>query len=238
MTGGRRGFSDLTVVIPTLNECDNIDKVISVLKGLYEGVHIIVSDDGSTDGTIEKVRSIARRDGNVRLLDRRDKEVKGLTASVVDAALMADTRKIVLMDADLQHPPELVGEIARKLDDYDLCIGVRTVVKRWGFHRRLLSKGISYFSFFVFKLRGKITCDDMMSGFFGIRTALFTWTINRNRRGFVYKGYKVLLDTMRMLDKNETRVKELPYSTFHDRASGSSKLTLRHMAEVVVSTLN
>jgi dolichol-phosphate mannosyltransferase len=232
-----RDFSDLTIIIPTLNEVENVGRILSAIRKLYYNSYVIVSDDGSEDGTAGVVRRVSRNDRRIMLLDRKKNPVKGLTASVVDAALLTKTDKIVVMDADMQHPVELVGRISDSLESCDLCVGVRTTVRKWGFFRRVLSKGISYFSFFVFVIRGKITCNDMMSGFFGIGGDLFRGTIKKNRKGFVYKGYKVLLDTMRMLDKNSTRVGELPYATFHDREAGKSKLRFRRMLEVVESTL-
>jgi len=229
-------FSETTVIIPTLNEAGNIGRLIKRLSKLYYGINIIVCDDGSTDGTAERVKKIAASDHRVMFVDHSKAGVKGLTASVIYAAELVATPKIVVMDGDMQHPPELVGKIAHMLDESDLCIGIRTHVNNWGWYRRFLSKGISYFSYFIFKIRRKRTCDDMMSGFFGIKTKLFKRIIAEHKEEFVLRGYKVLLDTLRMLNKG-VKISELPYITFHPREKGWSKLKIRHMVDVLISTL-
>ena len=225
-------YLDLTVIIPTLNEMGNIGRVISELKRLYPGVRIIVSDDGSTDGTMDEVLNIGDRD--VRFLDRGGKKVHGLTASVVDASMLVRTRYIIVMDGDMQHPPQLVRRIYRKLRSYDVVVGVRVSVKNWGIHRIVLSKGITIISYVVFAIRGKPVTRDMMSGFFGIRSSFMKKIVRENRRGFVMRGYKVMLDMLRMAGPG-TSICEVEYSTFHNRLHGKSKLRIRRMAEVLES---
>ncbi len=230
-------FSNLTVIIPTLNEADNISKLISHLSGRYRGVRIIVADDGSTDGTKEAVERMAgSRNGRIRFLDRRNRHIHGLTASVLDAALMANTKKLVVMDGDMQHPFDKVGQISNALDSNELVIGVRSSVRDWGFHRRVISKCMSYFVYTVFILRGKRTSNDMMSGFFGIRTPIFKSLINNNKRAFVYNGYKVLLDILKIIGGKAT-IGEISYNTFHDRRVGESKLGMNQIINTLKSTL-
>lgn len=230
-----RSYSDTTVIIPTLNEEGNIGKLMRLLAGRYPGINIIVSDDGSADGTEAEVKGFASRHGGVVFLDRGGERVHGLTASVVDAALHVRTTKIVVMDADLQHPVDRVGEIDHMLAKYDIVVGVRTYVKDWGLYRRLISKGMAYISYFVFKLRRKNTCSDMMSGFFGIRTALMRRVAKDSHYGFVPAGYKVLLDVFRLAPRG-TSVGEVYYSSFHKRSAGKSKLTHRQIICTLVST--
>ena len=233
------GFSDLTVIIPTLNEREDVPKLIKILRGSYKGVHIIVSDDGSTDGTKEAVEAIAKRAGGVLFLDRRKKSVHGLTASVVDAAMLVKTKKIVVMDGDMQHPPNKVGSIARALDRDDVVIGVRSTIRNWGFHRRIVSKSVNALAYGTFKMRGRHTTKDMMSGFFGIRSGLFKRLIRENSGEFTGKGYKVLLDVLRLADRS-ARVAEIHYDTFHDRRHGRSKLKMmgiHQMPKVLRSVL-
>ncbi|MDE1833314.1 MAG: glycosyltransferase [Candidatus Micrarchaeota archaeon] len=228
-------YSDVTVIVPTLNEGGNITKLIGILTKSYPGISVIVSDDGSKDGTVESVRKIGKKNRRIRLLDRKRERIHGLTASVIDAALMADTDKIVVMDGDLQHPPDKVREIARKLDSYNIVVGVRTAVENWGIHRIIISKGMAYLAYGTFVMRGRPVCNDIMSGFFGINTNLFKSIIRKNKDSFVPTGYKVLLDTLRLVGTG-VKVGEVPYSTFREREYGQSKLRMKHMANALSST--
>ncbi|MGI0134538.1 MAG: glycosyltransferase, partial [Candidatus Micrarchaeaceae archaeon] len=209
-----RVYSDTTVIIPTFNERRNIGKLIRSLLRMYPGISVIVSDDGSGDGTGEEVKRISSRSGKVKFLDRRKRPQHGLAASVLDAALMARTGKIIVMDGDMQHPPGKVRELARALDSSDISVGVRTSVENWGLHRRVISKCMAYLAYAVFALRGKMVCNDIMSGFFGVKTSLLQRLIRSKRAGFVPRGYKVLLDILRLCDSNK-RIAEVYYSTFH-----------------------
>lgn len=230
-------FSDLTVIIPTLNEAGNVPKLVLALTKKYRNIKVIVSDDGSTDGTkaaTERLASAHR--GKIKFLDRSSRHIHGLTASVLDAAMIVDTKKIVVMDGDMQHPFEKVGEIARALDQNDLVIASRVKVKDWSVGRRIMSKCMSMFVYTVFMLRGKRTCNDMMTGFFGIDSKLFKSIIAKNKNSFVYDGYKVLLDTLRLVGPN-IRIKEVYYDTFHLRKYGKSKLGMNQVVNTLRSTL-
>jgi dolichol-phosphate mannosyltransferase len=232
-------FSDLTIIIPTLNESGSIKKLLELLLKRYKGVSIIVSDDGSTDGTREAVNHAAISNKKIRFLDRKGKAVHGLTASVLDAAMQANTEKIVVMDADMQHPYEKVGDISNALNENDLVIGVRNRVKNWGVQRRIMSMSISALAYSAFVLRGKPTCADMMSGFFGIRSSLFKALISKNKKAFVGKGYKVLLDILKIIG-NKASIAQVRYDTFHERKYGASKLSkfgINHASDTLRSIL-
>ncbi len=229
-------YSDLTVIIPTLNERDSIKKVLGALTKRYANASIIVSDDGSDDGTRDAVRALGRRNGRIRLLDRSQKKEHGLTASVLDAATIAGTRKIVVMDGDMQHPPAKVGSIAKALDRYNLVVGVRTRVRDWGVRRKAISRGMDSLSRISFALQNKRTCSDMMSGFFGIDAPMFRDMIARRRGRFVGEGYKVLLDILKLMDRRSS-IGEVYYTTFHIRKEGSSKFGFRHVLPTLKSTM-
>ena len=231
-----RSYSDTTVIIPTINEEDSIGVLIGSITLGYPGIRIIVADDGSTDSTRAIVGRISRRNGNVVFMDRSNEEVHGLTVSVISAARRVTTAKSIVMDGDLQHPPAKIGPMAAALDRSDIAVGVRTKVRGWGAHRMLMSRSITALSLLVFKAKGKQTTSDMMSGFFGIRTGLLRGLAAKRNDEFVHEGYKVLLDILRMVDK-DTKIVEVNYSTFHKRKSGRSKLLPKHIVTTLVSTL-
>ncbi|MDE1810715.1 MAG: hypothetical protein KGH66_01590, partial [Candidatus Micrarchaeota archaeon] len=87
----------------------------------------------------------------------------------------------------------------------------------------------------TFVLRGRPVSNDIMSGFFGINANLFKNVIRKNKESFVPTGYKVLLDTLRLVGRN-VRVGEVYYSTFREREYGQSKLKMKHMANALTST--
>ncbi|MCL5405070.1 MAG: glycosyltransferase [Candidatus Marsarchaeota archaeon] len=230
-------YSKITIIIPTLNESLNIKIIVKMLLRLYPGVHIIVTDDGSDDGTRQIVSRLSKGpSGKVRLLDRSNAKVHGLTASVLDAAMLVKTEYMIVMDADLQHPPKKVKLIAEKLASSDLVIGVRSEVKNWGIYRRVVSKSVSTFCNIVFYMRGKRTSNDIMSGFFGIRSSLFKSIIRRHGHEYVGTGYKVLLDTLKFIGK-EAKIEEVPYTGFHERKYNSSKASYRRLIDIMVSAL-
>ncbi len=228
-------YSKLTIIIPTLNEAKNIKILIGKLLQMYKGAYIIVADDGSTDSTKSGVLSFSGTN-RVVFLDRSGKSVHGLTASVLDAVRLVKTRDIIVMDADLQHPPEKVAKLAEALESYRLVIGVRYKVQNWGFYRALVSKSVSSFCNFVFAIRGKKTSKDIMSGFFGIRTKLFKSIISEHGGSYIGTSYKVLLETLKFIDANE-KVAEVPYTGFHKRVHGKSKAGVKQLRDIIKATL-
>ena len=215
-------WNQLTIIIPSLNERESIGKLLYNLQVLYPDVKIIVSDDGSRDGT----KKIVSEFKGVRFLDRGDKKTKGLTISVLDAVMMVNTPYLIVMDADLQHPPKKVGEIAHKLNKYQIVVGERRrIIGEWGFFRKFISKT----AIFLGKLRlmGKIRCKDIVSGFFGVRTKLFQQVINDSKNKFEGRGYKVLFDLLKIV-KKDTKVSSVQYD-FLIREKGKSKIGKKHI---------
>ena len=163
-------WKKLTIIIPTLNVGDSIGRLLNKLYSLYPGVGIIVSDDGSKDNT----QDIVRKFKSACLLDRSKRKIKGLTISVIDAVKIVNTPYIVVMDADLQHPPEKVGEIANKLQKYSIVVGEReNVMGGWSIFRKLISKTAIFLG--RMRLMGRVNCKDIVSGFFGVKKELFQY---------------------------------------------------------------
>lgn len=139
----------LTIVIPVLNEAGNLDALIARLKPVLESLgkawDVLFIDDGSSDGTLARLREIHAADSRIRAvaLSRNfGKELAlaaGLRYATGDAAIM--------IDADLQHPPELMREFVAKWDEgYEIVYGQRADRKTDGVVRRTLARGF-YASF-------------------------------------------------------------------------------------------
>lgn len=232
----RRDYSDTTVIAPTLNEADNIGLFLGRVTKRYPGIRVIVPDDGSSDATKAMVKRASERNRRVVFLDRSGERVHGVTASIADAAMLVKTPNVISMDADFQHPLGKVGEIAPKLAKYDLVIGVRVGPSRRGAKRRVLSKGLVWIALALFRARGRPTCNDMASGFFGIRTKLLKELISNNEGAFVLRGNKTLLDILRIAGRGIS-IGEVRYPNFPERKRGRSKFTARIILLSLASAL-
>ncbi len=232
----RRDYSDTTVIAPTLNEAENIGAFISELIGRYHGIRVIVPDDGSADSTAWIVKRAAKRNPRVVFLDRSGKDVHGVTASILDSAMLVRTPKIVSMDADFQHPIDKVRDISEKLAECDFVIGVRRGSSKRGFKRRIMSVVLAKIAMAIFSMRGRQTCSDMASGYFGIRTKLLKELISNDEGAFVKRGNKTLLDILRAA-RRPMLIKEVEYPNFPERKRGKSKFAIRIILLALESAL-
>lgn len=220
-------YSKLTVITPTLNESQNIGELIQVLLQLYPGVSIIVCDDGSTDGTQSIVKNYSNANNKIRLLDRTYAAVHGLTASVIDGIFAADTEYFVVIDADLQHPPELIEEMFRKMQEPGSIVsGKRNPYKEnQGFHRILMTRMSTFIARLFLRSKGLVV-GDPMSGFFGSGTKYAADIIQANVSRFQGEGYKVLFDLLKSAPR-DVKFSEVGYQ-FQFRTEGKSKLQPKH----------
>ncbi|PSJ16642.1 glycosyltransferase family 39 protein [Nitrosomonas supralitoralis] len=213
-------MTQFSVIIPTLNEVDNIDPILTRLFALNRAsgsFEVIIVDDGSQDGTPDKVHAWEEK-ANVRLVERKSKP--DLTASILAGVAVAKSNVIVVMDADLSHPPErLYAVVAPVLDgSHDVAIGSRYVpgggIEGWPLHRQWLSRIGGWLA--------RPICDvsDATSGFFAFRRELAS-TISEHAH-----GYKILLELL-LAGQGKLKVVEVPIC-FHDRTHGSSKLSFSH----------
>ena len=224
---------DLTLILPTLNEEKNIGHLLDIVNDLHPGISVIVADDGSQDKTQDIVMDY--RKGNVTLLDRSSEKEKGLTGSVLDAVRLVNTQHMIVMDADLQHPPEKIASIADALKFKDLVVGVRAKVESsWPLHRKLLSWGGDALANMrlVFK---PFICFDTMSGFFGIKTSVFRDIIARHEKKYEKRGYKILFETLKYLPKGVS-IGHVNYA-FGSRQRGESKIGGKHLFYHLKSTI-
>ena len=228
-------FSDVTIITPTFNEGENIGPLLEYLSKHLPGVHVIVADDGSTDGTREYVREFQKTNPKFHLLDREKEAVHGLTISVIDAIKQTETPYFVVMDCDFQHPPEKVAEITVKLrEGFHFVVGERDEIPEWSFKRRLISWGASVIGKFSLWLHCSATCGDVMSGFFGGKTDFVKTIIENHPKGFRPQGYKILFELLKHSKRKKTTVGRVGY-IFQQRAHGESKISKKHIIEFLKS---
>jgi dolichol-phosphate mannosyltransferase len=215
------GALDTTVLVPTFNEGDNVEVLVRRLAAVLGGdgrTEVLFVDD-STDDTPQRVAEVARRGiMPVRLLHRPAGErVSGLSGAVSAGLRSTDATYVVVMDGDLQHPPELVPELRRAAEDADVVVASRYtgdgdaggLAGGW---RRSVSGSSTLLARACFPRRVGRVCTDPMTGFFCVlREAV---DLQRLRP----RGSKILLE---ILARHDMRVCELPFA-FGTRNAGDS----------------
>ncbi|MHA1199613.1 MAG: glycosyltransferase [Candidatus Heimdallarchaeaceae archaeon] len=224
MTATAQDFSNLTIIIPTLNEEKSIGQLLELLEEISPKINVIVSDDGSKDKTKEIVES---HQGNVNtfFLDRKNENIHGLTVSVMDAICECKTPYFMVMDGDLQHPPEVVPDFHKMLNQgFNLVAGNRIeVAGKWGLYRKLMSYTAVLLGRLALAIRRRNKVKDIMTGLYGSEVNLWKDIINENREKFTLEGYKVLFDFLKIYPQ-KLKIGYVDY-VFGTRSSGESKIT-------------
>jgi dolichol-phosphate mannosyltransferase len=210
--------------MPTLNEEKTVGEMLRRLGREYPGCEIVLVDDGSQDLTKDIVKKASLQNANIRFFDRALMGLeKGLTASIIYGIMRSRTEYVIVIDADMQHPPEKIKDVAAKLEHgYDLVVANRAAVTGWAAYRKLISRSFMYVGKIVLFVWAKETCVDIFSGFFGIKRNLFLSVYRKNRDRFVGTGYKVLFDFLKCVDRGSLKISNVPF-VFHTRKFGSSK---------------
>ncbi len=229
-------YSDFTVVIPTLNEEENISILLGHLLSSYKGINIIIADGGSSDKTRGYVEKIAKKSGHVRFLENRSSKLRrSVTHSVIDGILASRTKYVIVMDADMQHPYAVVKKMARLLKQGNQIVpAVRGSISNWGLNRLIISKMLNYVGYAMLVLRNKERCSDVSTGFFGMDRKLFTSIYSANKNRYVINGIRIFYDTIKCIAREKFRVAEVRYD-FKGREEGHSKIGFSHGVKAIKS---
>jgi dolichol-phosphate mannosyltransferase len=208
----------VTVIVPTYHEVESIPHLISRLSAVRKSsgldIDLLLMDDDSGDGSEALVEELALP--WVRLVTR--KANRGLSYAVLDGFQLSTRDTLVVMDADLSHPPEKIPQLLAALDDgAEMAVGSRfteggSTADDWGLFRWLNSRVATVLALPL------TTLSDPMSGFFAIRRA----TVLAGDE-FNPVGYKILLELI--IKCGCGRVTEIPIH-FENRRYGKSALTL------------
>jgi|CZKY01.1.fsa_nt_gi dolichol-phosphate mannosyltransferase len=218
-----RGPAKLALVVPTLHEVANIERVLQRIRSSLDPLGIpyelIVVDDDSRDGIADVVQKISDSDPRVRLLVRRN--ARGLGGAVVHGWERSEAKILGVIDADLQHPPELLPQLWKAMESgVDVALASRYAehgsLRNWHPARYGLSRLAIWLTFPLQK--PAIHVQDPMSGFFLVRRACI-----RNVH-METQGFKILLEIL--VRGNIQSVTEVPFS-FGPREAGSSKAGIK-----------
>jgi dolichol-phosphate mannosyltransferase len=216
----------LGLVIPTLNEAGNIPILLERLRAAVADAPIdcefIIVDDGSNDGTAEVGRACAGHDPRVRVFERNGE--RGLAGAVIHGWAQTDADLLGVIDADLQHPPELLPDLLDPvLNGGDIAIASRYVtgngdsLGEWNKFRVLVSRCSTLLATAPLRGRGlKVT--DPLSGFFVVRRECI------DELKLQPQGFKILLEIL--VKGRISKTTEVPFR-FATRQSGKSKADIR-----------
>jgi dolichol-phosphate mannosyltransferase len=211
---------ELAVVVPTLNEHDNIHPFIARLSEALAGIswELVFVDDNSADGTADLVRSLARYDRRVRVVQRIGQ--RGLASAVIAGALSTSAPVIAVMDVDMQHDEKVLPDLFRAVafEGNDLAVGSRYMaggsLGEWDESRAAISRSATRLA----SLLLKTPLTDPMSGFFAVSRDALMESLPRMSA----IGFKILVDLVASSPK-PLKVREVPY-VFGTRHAGESKL--------------
>jgi len=210
----------LSVVVPTFNERDNVTTLYRRLETALTGIawEVVFVDDNSPDGTWDVVRGLARQDSRVRCIRRIGR--RGLSGACIEGILASSAPCAAVIDADLQHDETQLPKMLALLqtDTIDLVVGSRYIEGGSADSFNKQRAGASQLATEVAKRVLRIEIADPMSGFFMIRRDRFEQLAPQ----LSTQGFKILLDIVATA-QGELRIQEIPYS-FGSRLHGESKL--------------
>ncbi|MBK7368503.1 MAG: polyprenol monophosphomannose synthase [Candidatus Eisenbacteria bacterium] len=210
------------VIVPTYNELENIEELLTRVLGLPYDLHILIVDDNSPDGTASVVKEWQKKTDRVHLLQRPGK--MGLGSAYRDGfryALANGAEYIFEMDADFSHDPDALGQFLENITDVDIVLGSRylhgVTVVNWPLSRLILSYSANMYS----RIITGMPLADATGGFKCFRRrALEGIRLDRVKS----EGYSFQIEMSFRCWKRGFKIKEIPI-IFVDRRAGVSKMS-------------
>jgi dolichol-phosphate mannosyltransferase len=220
-----------SLIVPSYNEGDNIQEIIRILSQLLDSVipgeyELIVVDDNSPDGTWKLARELTSNYPQLKVMRRKTE--KGLSTAVIRGWQVASGDILGVIDADLQHPPEVLLKLWEEMErGADLAVASRHVegggVSEWSVIRRFLSRGAQMLGLLILpEVISRLS--DPMSGYFLVRRDAIVG------KSLSPVGYKILIEVAAR--GNVRWIGEVGY-VFRERQAGESKVTWKQYVEYI-----
>jgi len=225
--------------MPTYNEIENIERMITTIFEMYEGISMMIIEDGSPDGTATVVKKLQERYPNLHIIERKGKLGLG-TAYVTGFKWAIDKQKrdfeyILEMDCDFSHDPKEVKNLISAVhnDNFDLAIGSRYIggirIINWPFSRLLISYGGSIYT----RMITGMNILDTNGGFKCFkRSTLEALDLN----DIISTGYSFQIELNYKVWNKKLKIKEVPI-VFTERAIGVSKMSGNIIFEAIFAII-
>lgn len=226
-------MAETLIIIPTYNEKENIERLVSEIFRYAPYVNILVADDDSPDGTGAIADSIAKKDSRVSVMHgllRRERSIDGLK----EALKRQDVRYVMEMDADFTHDPKYIPDFLKDIEHSDIVIGSRFVKAGSdalrGFRRRCLSRAVNYF---IRKYLG-LKIKDCTSGYRCLRRHVIA---SLDLDSIVSKGPAILEEILYIANLRKLKIKEMPV-VLKKRQDGKTKLDFKKLWKVLMDIVS
>jgi dolichol-phosphate mannosyltransferase len=218
------------IIIPTYNERENLESIVSAIHTVLPSAHILVVDDNSPDGTGQIADAMSADDGRIHVLHRSGKQGLGKAyLAGFDWALQHDYQRVFEMDADFSHDPKYLPAMLDAAESADMVVGSRYVVgggtRDWGLVRRFVSRGGGLYARTILGMR----VQDLTAGFICYRReTLEKLPLNE----VTSNGYVFQIELKYRVHRLGMRIVEVPI-VFPDRIAGVSKMSPGIAAEAI-----
>lgn len=221
------------IVIPTYNEGENVNALVSLIFETVPDIHVLIADDNSPDGTAALVGELQKKYPNLGLISQSEK--KGLGKAYINAFnhVLSDkeVETVFMMDADFSHQPRYIPKMLELRKQYSVVIGSRYVkgggVTGWELWRRLMS----LFGNFYCRTVTRLPIRDCTGGFNAISTDLLR---KLDFSVMDMSGYAFIMELKYLLHKAGGTFAEIPI-IFVNRTGGESKMSSHIINEGVLA---
>lgn len=230
----RDAINRVIITIPTYNEAENIEPLITTILHLDPHYRIVVIDDNSPDGTFEIVGRIAEKDNRVMLLHRTHERGRG-TAGIAgfQFALNNDTDAIVEMDADFSHHPQYIPHLIAALEDGDISVGSRSIKGGSESGRSVWRQLTTRLAQFLIRTYLLLPVKDPTSGFRAFRASALRKLDFHNLHS---TGPSIVEEILYTLNQAGCVIREIPIH-FEERRAGESTLTIKLLLKTLLFVL-